>query len=64
MRELGIKYQHATPQSLGDQWWFWNCENVPSELPKFLSPLDINPIDCVGYGLSAGDAKSIRDYIP
>jgi len=25
---LGIKYQHAIPQSMGDQWWFIDCEVV------------------------------------
>lgn len=59
MRELGITYQHATPQSMADQWWFWNCENVPAELPKYLTPLDLNPLEQVGWGLSQEDAEKI-----
>ncbi len=52
MRALGITYEHATPQSIADQWWFWNCGNVPAELPMFLSPLTIKPHDAIGNGLS------------
>lgn len=43
MRELGITYSHSTPQSLGDQFWFWNCENIPSELPSYISELKADP---------------------
>lgn len=59
MRELGITYQHSTPQSMGDQWWFWNCENIPSTLPKYLSELNVKPHDAIGYGLSKEDADKI-----
>ena len=62
MRELGITYQHATPQSLGDQWWFWNCIGIPPELPKYLTPLNLNPHECVGWGLSEEDADKIAAW--
>lgn len=62
MRELGINYQHATPQSAGDQWWFWNCENLPEELPPFLTEMSVDPISCIGFGLSQENAEAIRDY--
>ena len=62
MKELGITYQHSTPQSIGDQWWFWNCENIPEITPSYLTPLNLNPMECIGYGLSKEDAESIRDY--
>ena len=62
MKELGITYQHATPQSMGDQWWFWNCENVPDTLPEDLEDLNLDPMTCIGYGLSKEDAEKIRDY--
>lgn len=62
MKELGITYQHATPQSMGDQWWFWNCENIPDPLPPFLSVANLNPMECIGWGLSQEMAKKIRDY--
>jgi hypothetical protein len=62
MKRLGITYSHATPQSLGDQWWFWNCENVPEPLPEDFSILDINPMEQVGWGLSQEEAEQIRDY--
>lgn len=59
MKELGITYAHATPQSMGDQWWFWNCEGLPENLPEYLTILDIDPMDCIGWGLSEEDAKKI-----
>ena len=62
MKELKIKYQHATPQSVGDQWWFWNCENLPIKLPKYLTVLDVDPMECVGFGLDKKTAEAIRDY--
>ena len=37
MKELGITYQKAIPQSLGDQWWFNGCENIPNKLPGFIT---------------------------
>jgi hypothetical protein len=62
MKELGITYQHATPQTIGDQWWFWNCENIPEKLPSFITVLELDPMDCIGWGLSKKKAESIRDY--
>jgi len=62
MKRLGITYQHATPQSIADQWWFWNCENIPDPLPPYLEVADWNPMECIGYGLSKEDAETIRDY--
>jgi hypothetical protein len=61
MRELGITYQHATPQSVGDQWWFWNCRNLPDKLPEYLTELNIDPMDAIGYGLSREDAITIKE---
>ena len=62
MQRLGITYQHSTPQSMGDQWWFWNCENVPEILPEHFSILDVDPIKCIGYGLSKEKADDIINY--
>lgn len=39
MRELGITYHHAIPQSLGDCWQFFDCKNLPKKLPKYLTEL-------------------------
>ncbi len=41
MMALGIDYAKAVPQSIADQWWFFDCQNVPAELPKFLSALEL-----------------------
>lgn len=69
MKRLGIIYQYATPQSMGDQWWFWNCENIPTQLPEYLSELNdvktnkqLNPMDQIGWGLSKEEAEKIIDY--
>lgn len=59
MGELGITYQHATPQSISDSWWFWNCENVPAVLPPYLTELKAKPHDCIGWGLSKEQADRI-----
>jgi len=59
MKELGITYQHATPQSMGDQWWFWNCQNVPEPLPDYITVLDVKPHDAIGFGLSKEMADKI-----
>lgn len=59
MKDLGITYLQATPQSIGDQWWFWCCENMPDPLPACLTELDVKPIDAIGYGLTKEMAEKI-----
>lgn len=61
MSLLGIQYSHSTPQSTGDMWQFWNCSNIPEELPKGLTIEDWNPLEWVGYGLSEVKAKEIME---
>lgn len=64
MEELGITYFHAVPQSMLDSWWFFDCENVPSELPKYISDMsNSNPMSYVGWGLSHQKASEILDRI-
>ncbi len=62
MRELGITYQHSVPQSMGNSWEFWNCENVPDNLPAYLTIRDWDPMKRIGWGLSLDDAKKITEY--
>jgi len=62
MKELGITYTNATPQRMGDQWWFWNCESLPDNLPPFLTEMQNDPMEMIGYGLNQKEAESIRDY--
>ena len=59
MKQLGITYDHATPQSMTDCWWFWNCRNVPDPLPSELSALKCTPQEAIGYGLSPKNAERI-----
>lgn len=61
MKKLGISYQHSVPQSMTDTWEFWNCENVPDNLPPGLEKKDWNPMDRIGWGLSQEMAENIRD---
>jgi hypothetical protein len=60
MRSLGITYEHATPQSIADCWWFWNCRNIPTPLPPALKVLNCRPSDVIGYGLSRADADRLE----
>ena len=62
MEKLGVTYQVATPQSVGDQWWFWNCENIPKKLPKYLEIAKLDPMKMIGSGLSRETAESILNY--
>ena len=59
MQELGITYEHATPQTMGDQWWFWNCRGVPETLPVYLTELKGSPHDYIGWGLSKEQADKL-----
>ena len=44
--KLGIDYELAIPQSMADQFWFFNCTNVPEPLPDWLKVLDVKVKDC------------------
>ncbi len=59
MKELGITYELAVSQSISDSWKFWNCQNVPTDLPDFLTVQDWNPVEHIGFGLSEDDAKAL-----
>ena len=59
MSNLGIRYFDATPQSVADCWIFWNCRNLPNELPVYLSALDKGPMEFIGSGLLKESAISI-----
>lgn len=60
MRKLGITYELATPQSIADCWWFWNCKNVPDPLPGGLKILGVTPREAIGYGLNKEMAKQLE----
>ena len=40
-KELGIVYKHAIPQTMGDQWWFLDCEFIPENLPRYITELEL-----------------------
>lgn len=63
MKELGITYQHSTPQSISTSFWFWNCENIPEKLPEYITELKIdNVMEYIGWGLSKEEALAIKNY--
>ena len=62
MKDLGLSYQHATPQSIADQWWFWNVEGDTSNLPDYIQEANLDPMRAIGYGLDEETAIKIRDY--
>jgi len=40
MHDLGIKFGRSIPQSVGDQYWFFDCEDLPEVLPDYIHKLD------------------------
>ena len=38
MKELGINYETSIPQSMGDQWWFFNC-SWEGDLPSYITEM-------------------------
>ena len=61
MRQLKIKYEHATPQSMHDGWQFWNCTDLPDLLPEYLRVGKWEPMDYIGYGLSKEVAEKLSE---
>ena len=60
LKKLGITYKKAVPQSMGDCWWFFGVESLPSELPDNIEIRDFGDLNkLVGYGLSQHDADML-----
>jgi hypothetical protein len=60
MRDLGITYRHAVPQSLYYSWWFLGCEGVPEELPAWIRRRDLAPYkELIGHGLGKQEAERL-----
>lgn len=62
MRELGITYLIAVPQSICACWWFFRCENIPAELPSYITRRVFKHKELVGWGLSDEDVAKIDEY--
>lgn len=45
LRKLGIKYMFWMPQTIGDQIWLLGCSNIPSELPSYITELELSKED-------------------
>ena len=37
IKALGIEYEQAECFAIADHWVFYNCRNVPDELPAFIT---------------------------
>lgn len=59
MEDLGITYVVSVPQSMADGWQFYLPENVPDDLPAYLSWFECNPMEKIGQGLSDKMAKDL-----
>lgn len=56
LKDLGVTYKKAVPQSIADCWWFFGVENLPSELPSEIEIKDFGDLNrLIGYGLSKED---------
>lgn len=63
MNALGITCLYRVPQSMGDCWEFFCCENIPENLPPYITEFKREDIiSSVGFGLSEEMAKNILKY--
>ena len=58
MERLGIDWQHAEHLLIGEQWWFFNCENVPEKLPHYIEELH----GSIESYLKGEDLKKVLQY--
>lgn len=63
MQSLGITSQHFTLQSVSDKWQFWNCQNVPKELPSFIKEFKLKPKSLIGRQLSIEEIQAIKNMV-
>jgi len=63
IQSLGITSQHFTLQSVSDKWQFWNCKNVPKELPSFIKEFKLKPKSSIGRKLSIEEIQAIKNMV-
>ena len=51
MKDLGITYAAAHPFPIADCWRFFDCQNVPDVLPKWLTRCGLPDYLADAYGL-------------
>lgn len=62
MTSLGIVRTYDVPQSVSDCWMFFGCDNVPAELPSYISIMNVQDFDAlVGHGLNQEMADVLTD---
>jgi hypothetical protein len=60
-KSIGIEYKLSVPQTLGDQTWYFDCTNVPEELPSGYSVLEGELEDFIGRGLSQQNINQLNN---
>lgn len=61
MKDLGIEYELGVPQSIADCWQFFNCSNIPDNLPNYINVFNHEPLEYIGWGLSPHEARSLTN---
>ncbi|MEG1233593.1 MAG: hypothetical protein RSE18_07130 [Acinetobacter sp.] len=62
LKDLGVTYEKAVPQSMGDCWWFFGVKNLPSELPSEIKIKDFGDLNkLIGWGLSKDDVDLLTN---
>jgi hypothetical protein len=62
LRQMGITYQYAVPQSITDSWEFWSPENVPDKLPPMMNLSEADPGMWLNRGLSIDMIYDIKKH--
>ena len=59
-KDLGITWKKAVGQSMGDQTWYFDCGNVPEELPEGWSILEGELEKFIGWGLTYDEVQELK----
>lgn len=64
LRDFGITYKKAVPQSIGNQWWFFDVQGDLSQLHKDLYEIKFKDdlSELIGYGLGIQDVINLQGY--
>lgn len=64
LRDLGITYKKAVPQSIGNQWWFFDVHGDLDKLHKDLYEIKFKDdlSELIGYGLCPQDVIQLQGY--
>lgn len=61
LEQMEIFYQIAVEQKIMNQWWFFAVDNLPEELPEYISIAKFNNLtDLIGEGLDKSDVEYLQ----